>query len=111
MLEIVCVPAIAAIVFLLIEVYKKFIAKGREKFLNFIPLISGVLGLVLGIVFFYAFPTIIAATNLLGAILIGLCSGLSATGCSQIFKQLKKYGIEVKATTADAKKSNVVAAN
>ena len=111
MLEIVCVPAIAAVVFLLIEVYKKFIAKGREKFLNFIPLISGGLGLILGIVFFYAFPAIIAATNVLGAILIGLCSGLSATGCNQIFKQLKKHGIEVKQPAQQPKNSKVAAAS
>jgi hypothetical protein len=30
------------------------------------------------------------------ALVVGLCSGLSATGTNQIFKQLEKYGITVK---------------
>ncbi len=109
MLEIICVPAIVAIVFLLMEVYKKWIAKGREKFINFIPVIAGVLGLVLGIVLFYVFPSIVAASNVWVAMLIGVCSGLSATGCNQIFKQLKKFGVEVKQSTDTS--SKVITAN
>lgn len=109
MLEIICVPVIVAIVFLLMEVYKKWIAKGREKFLNFIPVISGALGLVLGIVFYFAVPSIILASNVWVAMLIGFCSGLSATGCNQIFKQLKKFGIDVKQPTQSASKATTVA--
>ena len=96
MLEIICVPIIVAIVFLLMEVYKKWIAKGREKWLNFIPIISGGLGTVLGVIFYFAAPNIVVASNVWVAMFIGLCSGLSATGCNQIFKQLKKFGVEVK---------------
>ncbi len=96
MLEIICVPAIVAIVFMLMEVYKKFIAKGREKYLTFIPIIAGVLGMIFAIVFFFAFPSIMGTNNLVYAIILGLFSGLSATGCNQIFKQLKKFGVEVK---------------
>lgn len=96
MLEIICVPAIVAVVFMLMEIYKKVIAKGREKYLTLIPVIAGVLGMVFGVVFFYAFPSIIGTSNLAYAIVLGLFSGLSATGCNQIFKQLKKFGIEVK---------------
>ena len=96
MLEIICVPAIMAVVFLLMEVYKKWIAKGREKFITFIPVISGILGLILGVIFYFALPNMIVAGNVFMAMLIGLCSGLSATGCNQIFKQLKKFGLEVK---------------
>ena len=51
---------------------------------------------MLGIVCFYVLPSIISAPNVWIAILIGGASGLSATGCNQIFKQLKKFGIEVK---------------
>lgn len=101
MLEIICVPAIVAVVFMLMEVYKKVIAKGREKYLSFIPIIAGVLGMVFGIVFFYAFPSVIGTSNLAYAIILGLFSGLSATGCNQIFKQLKKFGIEVKQSSAE----------
>ena len=68
----------------------------NEKLIRIIPLIACIVGIVLGILCFYAFPTIISASNLLTAVLIGGSSGLSATGCNQIFKQLKKFGIDVK---------------
>ena len=96
MLEIICVPIIVSMVFTIMEIYKVFIAKENEKLIRIIPLIACIVGIVLGIICFYAFPTIISASNLLTAILIGGSSGLSATGCNQIFKQLKKFGIDVK---------------
>ena len=96
MLEIVCVPVIVALVFVLMEIYKKFIAKDNETLIRIIPIIAGVLGIIFGIICFYFIPSIISATNIGTAILIGGASGLSATGCNQIFKQLKKFGIEVK---------------
>ena len=96
MLEVVCVPIIVVIVYLLIEIYKKYIAKGNEKFIRFIPLIAGALGIVLGIVLYYAIPSIIPATGVFTAILVGGASGLSETGCNQIFKQISKFGVYVK---------------
>ena len=96
MTEIICVPVIVAVVFALMEIYKRYIAKENETMIRIIPLIAGGLGIVFGIVCFYAFPAIISATNLLTAILVGGASGLSATGCNQIFKQLKKFGFDVK---------------
>ena len=101
MLEIICVPVIVAIVFALMEIYKVYIAKGNEKLIRFIPLIALGLGAIFGIVFYFAFPSIISASNLFIAILIGGASGLSATGCNQIFKQLKKFGIDVKEVNKD----------
>lgn len=96
MLEIVCVPIITALVFAIVEIYKKYVAKDKKVLVAIIPIIAGALGVVLGIICFYALPFMISATNLGVAMLIGGASGLSATGCNQIFKQLKKYGIEVK---------------
>lgn len=95
-MEIICVPAIAGIVYSLVELYKKFIAKGREKWLNFIPLIALVIGGALGVAMFYLLPNMIVASSWAIALIVGAASGLSATGCNQIFKQLKKFGIEVK---------------
>lgn len=95
-MEIICVPVIVAIVYVLIEAYKKWIAKGREKWVSVIPLIATVLGGILGVVLFYIAPQIIIASNVWLALVVGLCSGLSATGTNQIFKQLEKYGINVK---------------
>ena len=45
---------------------------------------------MLGLVAFYAVPSIIPATNVCVAILIGGASGLTATGTNQIIKQLGK---------------------
>ena len=95
-MEIICVPAIVAITYIVIEVYKKWIALGKEKWLNFIPLIALIIGGILGVVIFYVAPQIIIAENVWLALVVGLCSGLSATGTNQIFKQLEKYGIQVK---------------
>lgn len=96
MLDVVCVPIIVALVFILIEIYKKFIAKDKEILIRIVPLIACGLGIVIGITCYFAIPSIILATNVWTAILIGGASGLSATGCNQIFKQLKKFGIDVK---------------
>lgn len=103
MLDIICVPVIASLVFCLVELYKRFIAKGNEKFVRLIPLISGGVGIIAGIICFYAAPEIILANNLFTAVLVGGASGLSATGCNQIFKQLSKYGISVTETEVDDK--------
>jgi len=105
MTEIVCVPVIVAIVYALMSIYKTYVAKDNEKLIRFIPLIGGGLGIILGIVIYFAFPSLIVATNVLTAILVGCASGLSATGCDQIFKQLTKYGIQVKEDKEDAPKS------
>ena len=94
--EIVCVPVIVAIVYAVLSIYKTYFAKDNEKLIRFIPLIAATLGVILGIIFYYLVPSIIAASNIGVAIIVGLASGLSATGCDQIFKQLTKYGIIVK---------------
>lgn len=78
------------------EFYKIVIAKENAKLIAIIPIISSLLGGLLGLCAFFLCPAIISATNAFTAVLVGVCSGLSATGCNQIFKQLNKVGIEVK---------------
>lgn len=90
-LELISVPAIATIVYWVINLIK-YAVKENETFKRFIPLISAALGAVLGVVAFYAVPSIIPATNVCVAILIGGASGLTATGTNQIIKQLGKGG-------------------
>ena len=58
--------------------------------MRFVPLISAALGAVLGVVAFFALPSIIPADNVCVAILVGGASGLTATGTNQIIKQLTK---------------------
>ena len=88
-LELRSVPAIATIVYWVINIIK-YAVQENEKFKRFIPLISAALGAVLGVVAFYALPSIIPADNVCVAILVGGASGLTATGTNQIIKQLTK---------------------
>ena len=90
-LELISVPAIATIVYWVINLIK-YAVKDNEKFKRFIPLISAALGAILGLVAYYAVPCIIPAANVCVAILIGGASGLTATGTNQIIKQLGKKG-------------------
>ena len=86
-LELVSVPAIAAIVYWVIAIIK-YVVKENETFKRFIPLIAAGLGVILGVVAYYLVPGIIPADNVVVAIIIGGASGLTATGVNQIIKQL-----------------------
>ncbi|MCX4363133.1 MAG: phage holin family protein [Clostridia bacterium] len=88
-LELISVPVIAAIVYWVINLIK-YATKQNEKFMRFIPLVAAALGAVLGIVAYFAVPNIVPAENVFVAILIGIASGLTATGTNQIIKQLGK---------------------
>ncbi|MDR0976104.1 MAG: hypothetical protein LBM01_04085 [Christensenellaceae bacterium] len=94
-MEIICVPIIVSIVFGAMQYYKKYIAKFETAWTKLIPILSGLLGAGLGILCYYALPVIIPAANAATAMFVGAASGLSATGCNQIFKQLKTAGITV----------------
>jgi len=87
LIQIVSVPIIIALVYGALAGYK-ILVNGKENWIRIIPVIAGLLGVILGIVAFYAVPEIIAASNILTAMLIGGASGLAATGTNQIFKQL-----------------------
>lgn len=92
-LELISVPAIATIVYWIMNLIK-YAFKDNEIFKRLIPLLSALLGAVLGIIAFYVVPSIIPAPNVCIAILIGGASGLTATGTNQIVKQLSKGKIE-----------------
>ena len=93
-LELISVPTIAAVVYWIINIVKT--AVNSKKFNRFIPLIAAVLGVICGVVCFYAIPSIIPAQNVIVAIIIGGASGLTATGTNQIIKQLTKSDTENK---------------
>ena len=88
-LNLISVPAIAAIVYWVINIIKHAVGE-NEKFKKFIPLIAAALGIVCGVICYYAVPSIIPAENIVIAIVIGGASGLTATGTNQIIKQLGK---------------------
>ena len=87
MTEITSIPALAAIVYTIIDIAKTALG-GDERFKRFIPLIACVLGAGCGVIAFYCVPGVMETENLLVALILGAASGLSATGANQIGKQL-----------------------
>lgn len=87
MTDFTIIPALAAIVYTLIDIVKTAMG-GDEKFRRFIPLIACVLGALCGVVAFYCVPGVMGTENILVAIVLGAASGLSATGTNQVVKQL-----------------------
>jgi hypothetical protein len=87
MTEITTIPALAAIVYTIIDIAKTALG-GDERFKRFIPLIACILGAGCGVVAFYCVPGVMETENLLVALVLGAASGLSATGANQIGKQL-----------------------
>lgn len=88
-LNLISVPAIATVVYCIINALK-YAFKNNETFLRLVPILSLTLGTICGVIAFYTVPSIIPAENVIVAIVIGGASGLTATGCNQIFKQLSK---------------------
>nr|DAX11540.1 MAG TPA: holin [Bacteriophage sp.] len=56
---------------------------------NYIPIIVGIAGGILGIIGMYVIPDF-PANDILNAIAVGIVSGLSSTGVNQIYKQQVK---------------------
>lgn len=56
---------------------------------EWIPVIVGVCGGILGVVGMYVIPDF-PAHDILNAIAVGITSGLASTGANQVYKQLKK---------------------
>lgn len=55
---------------------------------NYIPVIVGAFGGILGVLGMYVIPDF-PAQDILNAIAVGIVSGLSSTGINQCYKQLK----------------------
>ena len=85
----VSVPAIAAVVYFMVEVIK-YAAGNDEKVLRWVPVIAAGLGMLCGFIAFFAIPAIVPTNNIIVALVIGAASGLTATGFNQIIKQAKK---------------------
>lgn len=84
-LGIASVAAITVICYLIGLVFKA-IPKFTD---NFIPIIMGIAGAVLGIVGMHVMPDF-PATDIVNALAVGVVSGLAATGVNQIGKQISK---------------------
>ena len=55
---------------------------------NYIPVIVGAFGGILGVLGMYVIPDF-PAQDILNAIAVGIVSGLSSTGVNKVYKQLK----------------------
>lgn len=56
---------------------------------EWIPVICGCAGAVLGVAGMYVMPDF-PANDVINALAVGIVSGLAATGANQIYKQMKK---------------------
>lgn len=56
---------------------------------EYIPVIVGVFGGILGVVGMYIMPDF-PANDVMNAVAIGIVSGLASTGVNQVYKQLNK---------------------
>lgn len=65
-------------------------AKASEKIKdNWIPVILGVVGGILGVAGMHVIPEF-PANDIMTAIAVGIVSGLASTGVNQVYKQVKK---------------------
>lgn len=84
------IPAIVIVVYLIAELFKQLFKNNKDA-KSYIPVICGASGLVLGVLCYCFWPSVIAgAENAFTAAAIGTFSGLSATGVNQIWKQITK---------------------
>jgi hypothetical protein len=86
-MDITSVSTVVAIVVItyLIGLGAKAIPRIKD---NYIPIIVGVAGGILGVIGMYVIPDF-PANDILNAIAVGIVSGLSSTGVNQIYKQVK----------------------
>ncbi len=87
MFDIISIPAIVIICYLIGAGLKAINNKTVEKF---IPIICGFVGGIFGVVAFVTIPGFIPAENWIVAAAVGIVSGFSATGINQIYKQMTK---------------------
>ena len=104
-LNMISVPAIATVVYWIIN-FIKSATKNNKKVLHFVPLMAAGIGAICGVIAFYACPEIIPAANVAVALVIGAASGLTATGCNQIIKQMSEAKTEKKESPADKPESD-----
>ena len=83
------IPVIAALCYLFIELLKRTI-QDDSKLKNAYPLISAMLGTVLGVIAFLADLNVVFSDSVMTSSFAGMVSGLSATGGNEIFQRMRK---------------------
>ena len=82
-MELIEIPAIVVISYMITEIFKLIVNK------KYLPIVAGISGGIVGVLSFLIQIDIMPATNIISALAIGIISGLASTGANQIIKQLK----------------------
>ena len=89
-MEIVSIPVITIICYLLGEFFKLVVLRKKQRF-KYIPVIVGGIGGALGLTIYFVSPgLLLGTTNLFVAVSIGIVSGLASTGGNELVKQILK---------------------
>lgn len=84
-------PAIVLMVYVVVELLKHFVLKGKASKYTMIPVYCIVVGAVIAVLLYIFYPQGVDYSNFLEAIASGGLSGIAATGCNQLWKQYQKY--------------------
>ena len=89
-MEIVSIPVITIICYLLGDFFKLVVLKKKKRF-KYIPVIVGGIGGALGLIIYFVSPELLFnATNPFVAVAIGIVIGLASTGGNELVKQILK---------------------
>lgn len=86
-MDLIGIPIITVLCYLFGELMK-IILKNNKEMNKIIPLVLSLIGGALGILIYLTEQEMISVSNIYDAMLIGILSGLGATGTNQIIKQL-----------------------
>lgn len=89
MLEYGTVPIIVVACYLIVQAIKATPLNSK-----WYPIVSGSVGAVIALVLYFAVPEFIGISSWISALIVGVASGLAATGSNQVFKQLYKAAQE-----------------
>lgn len=87
--EVCSIPVIALLCYGFIEGLKRA-TQNDQKLKNTYPLISALLGTILGVLAFLTEPDLMVTDSVFSSALAGMASGLSATGSNEILQRMKK---------------------
>lgn len=83
-------PGLVILFYIFAEIAKRTFLKTDKK-RKLIPLICTSIGAILGIILFYLAPETLGVTGIFDSIAICAISGLAATGCNQLYKQISRF--------------------
>lgn len=86
-MDYINIPIIAAMCYMIGEVYKVLFKK-KQKAYKLIPILVSMFGGLLGVLIYLTNKEMINTTNVWTALSIGIISGQSATGTNQMIKQI-----------------------